>query len=168
LRNWRAERYAAVATHAQSQGWRVLLCGGRSVLERQTGDAILAAMPEKPLDLIGRDTFKRFLALCARSAIVLTPDAGPSHMANSMGAKVIALHACTDAERSGPYSDRRWSPNHYTDAAQHFLQTPATALRWGKRIEFPGVMDLIEISEVIERFDTCATELGAQGALPVL
>jgi heptosyltransferase I len=168
LRNWSAERYAAVATHAQHCGWRVVLCGGRSALERQTGDAIVAAMAEKPLDLIGRDTFKRFLALCARSAIVLTPDAGPSHMANAMGAKVIALHACTDAARSGPYSDRRWSPNHYAEAARRFLKTDASTLRWGKRIEFPGVMDLIGAEEVIGRFDACAEALRAQGALPVL
>ena len=44
LRNWRAERYAAVADHAVSKGWRVVLCGGRSALERATADAILAAM----------------------------------------------------------------------------------------------------------------------------
>ena len=37
LRNWRAERYAALADHAITQGWRVVLCGGRSALERSTG-----------------------------------------------------------------------------------------------------------------------------------
>src|SRR5690606_31371217 len=30
LRNWSAERNAAVAAHAAGQGWRVVLCGGRS------------------------------------------------------------------------------------------------------------------------------------------
>ncbi len=44
LRNWRPERHAALADHAIAQGWRVVLCGGRSELERNTGDAILAAM----------------------------------------------------------------------------------------------------------------------------
>ena len=43
VRNWRAERYAAVADHAASRGWRVVLCGGRSQLERDTTDAIVAA-----------------------------------------------------------------------------------------------------------------------------
>ncbi|MFS8063710.1 MAG: glycosyltransferase family 9 protein, partial [Luteimonas sp.] len=28
LRNWRAERYAAVADHAASRAWRIVLCGG--------------------------------------------------------------------------------------------------------------------------------------------
>ncbi len=162
LRNWRAERYASVATRALERGWRVALCGGPSVLEREVGDAILAAVPqsERVLDLIGRDTFKRFLALCARASVLLGPDSGPSHMANAMGCRVIALHACTDATRCGPYSDLRWSPNRYDEAAKRFLGKPAAAIPWGKRIEFTGVMDLISVDEVIERFEACAADLG--------
>lgn len=163
LRNWRAERYAAIASRALARGWRVALCGGPSALEREVGDAILAAMPERGrvLDLIGKDTFKRFLALCGRASILLGPDSGPVHMANAMGCRVIALHACTDAERSGPYSDRRWSPNRYAEAAERFLRKPASALPWGKRVEFEGVMDLITVDEVVERFEACAADVGA-------
>lgn len=163
LRNWRAERYAAVASQAQARGWRVMLCGGPSALERQVGDAILAQMPgrDRVLDFVGRDTFKRFMALCGRASILLGPDSGPVHMANAMGCRVIALHACTDANRSGPYSDLRWSPNHYEEASLNFLDRPASSLPWGKRIEFEGVMDLISVDEVIERFEACASDLGA-------
>ena len=163
LRNWRAERYAAVASQALARGWRVVLCGGPSALERAVGDAILAAMParERVLDLIGKDTFKRFLALCARASILLGPDSGPVHMANAMGCRAIGLYACTDATRCGPYSDRRWSPDRYAEAAERFLRRPASALPWGKRIEFEGVMDLVTIDDVVERFEACATDLGA-------
>src|SRR5690606_41655768 len=56
LRNWRAERHAAVANHAIARGWRVVLCGGRSQLERDTADAIIAANPHPPLNLVGNDT----------------------------------------------------------------------------------------------------------------
>jgi heptosyltransferase I len=163
LRNWRAERYAAVASTALARGWRVALCGGPSPLERDMGNAILAALPKRNavLDLIGKDTFKRFLALCARASVLLGPDSGPVHMANAMGCRVIALHACTDATRSGPYSDLRWSPNRYDEAAQRFLGKAAGALPWGKRIEFDGVMDLIGVDEVIARFEACAADLAA-------
>lgn len=163
LRNWRSERYAAVAGVALARGWRVVLCGGPSALERRMGDAILAALPRREgvIDLIGKDTFKRFLALCERASVLLGPDSGPVHMANAMGCRVIALHACTDAERSGPYSDRRWSPNRYAEAAERFLGRPASALPWGKRIEFEGVMDLVTVDEVVERFEACARDLGA-------
>jgi heptosyltransferase I len=54
LRNWRPERYAAVADHAAARGWRVVLLGGRSALERGTSDAILAAMTATTLALAAR------------------------------------------------------------------------------------------------------------------
>jgi len=153
LRNWRPERYAAVADHAAAKGWRVVLCGGRSELERRTADAILAGMSAPAIDLVGKDTLKQLLALLARARLVLTPDSGPMHLANAMGTPVLGLHACTDAERSGPYSDRRWCVNHYDRAARQFLGKPAAGLAWGRRVEFPGVMDLVEVEEVIARFE---------------
>jgi heptosyltransferase I len=153
LRNWRPERYAAVAEHAAARGWRIVLCGGRSAIERSTADAIQAHLSTPALDLVGKDTLKQLLALLARAHLVLTPDAGPMHLANAMGTAVLGLHACTDAERSGPYSDRRWSVNHYGRAAEQFLGRPASRLGWGRRIEFPGVMDLVQVDEVTACFD---------------
>lgn len=154
LRNWHAAGYAAVADHAvRRHGMRVLLCGGRSTLEREMGDAITAAMREPALDLIGRDTLKQLLALLSRASIVLTPDSGPMHMANSVGTPVIGLHAATSAARSGPYSDRRYCIDKYEAAARQFRGKPAQALRWGAKIEEPGVMDLIQIDEVIDALD---------------
>jgi heptosyltransferase I len=170
LRNWEPARYAAVADHAAALGWRVVLSGGRSALERRTGDAILAAMraPAPVIDLIGKDTLKQALALLERATLVLSPDSGPAHMANAMGTPVIGLFACTDRERCGPYSDLRWSVNRYDQAARRFLGKPASAIGWGKRVEFPGVMDLVGVEEVVERFDAFATwrEAGGEGAQP--
>lgn len=153
LRNWLPERYAAVARHAQFKGWQVVLCGGRSGLEREMGDAIMAGMPEKPIDLIGKDTLKQLLALLERADLVMTPDAGPAQMANAMGSKVLGLYACTDGSRSGPYSDMRYSVDHYPQAALQFIGKPASELAWGKRVEYPGVMALIGVDEVIACFE---------------
>ena len=166
LRNWRPERYAAVADHAAARGWRVVLCGGRSALERETTDAILAVMKAPALDLVGKDTFKQLLALLARATLVMSPDSGPAHMANAMGTAVLGLHACTDAERSGPYSDRRWTVNRYAEAAEKFMGKPASALAWGRRIEFPGVMDLVTVEDVVARFDAFASSAGSRGPAP--
>ncbi len=163
LRNWLPERYAAAADHAaRRHGYRIAICGGRSALERQTADAILAAMKEPAIDLVGRDTLKQLMALLERADILLGPDAGPVHIANALGTKVVGLHACTDAERSGPYSDRRFTVNRYDEAARRFLKKPASALRWGKRVEFPGVMALIGVDEVIDCIDRCTAELRGQ------
>ncbi len=153
LRNWLPERYAAVASHAQTRGWQVVLCGGRSALERQIGDAITAAMPEKPIDLIGKDTLKQLLAMLERATLVVSPDSGPAHMANALATPVLGLYACTDAERSGPYHSRHYCVNRYPDAALQFLQKQTVSLPWGKRVEFEGVMALIETGEVIARFE---------------
>ena len=79
---------------------------------------------------------------------------------------MLGLHACTDAERSGPFSDRRWTVNRYAEAAERFLHRPAQALRWGRRIEFPGVMDLVTVDDAAARFDAFAAHRDAQGAAP--
>jgi heptosyltransferase I len=117
-------------------------------------------MKSPVIDLIGKDTLKQLLALLERATLVLSPDSGPVQMANAMGTKVLGLFACTDRERCGPYSDLSWSVNHYDEAARKFIGKPAAQLRWGKRVEFPGVMELIPLEEVIGRFDACAAALG--------
>lgn len=153
-RNWRAERYAAVADHAiERHGLRVLLCGGPSTIERALGDAILARMRHTPVDLIGRDTLKRFLAMARRATLVLTPDSGPAHMANAVATPVLGLYAATDAERSGPYSSRALCVNRFPEAARSLLGREPATLRWGKHIHRPGVMDLVSVEDVIARLD---------------
>lgn len=162
LRNWRAERYAALADHAAAQGWRVVLCGGRSALERRTGDAILAAMAarESVLDLIGKDTLKQLPALLARADLLVTPDSGPMHIANAMGTKVLGLHAATNPHRSGPYSDRRFCVDRYDDAARKYRGKPASELKWGTKIEAEGVMDLITVADAVAAFERFRANLG--------
>ncbi len=157
-RNWLPARYAAVADHAAARGHRVVLCGGRSTLERQTADAILAAMKQPALDLTGRDTLQQLPALLERARIVLSPDSGPVHIANAVGTRVIGLYACTDPRRSGPYSDLRWTVDRHDAAARKLLGKPASELRWGAKIERPGAMELITVDAVIDAFDRCAVD----------
>ncbi|TXH72724.1 MAG: lipopolysaccharide heptosyltransferase family protein [Lysobacteraceae bacterium] len=167
LRNWRAERYAAVADHVLERGWRVVMLGGRSALERDTTDAILATMrAEAPrgrvLDLVGKDTLKQLPALLERADLLMTPDSGPMHIANAMGTKVLGLHAASNPARSGPYSDRRYCVDRYDDAARRYLDKPASALRWGAKIEHEGVMDLVTVDDGIAAFERyCADHIGA-------
>ena len=153
VRNWRADRYAALADHAVSKGWRVVLCGGRSALERTTADAILAAMQGPTLDLVGKDTLKQLPALLARADLVLTPDAGPMHIANAMGTKVLGLHAASNPRRSGPYSDLRYCVDRYDEAARKYLGKPADTLAWGTKIEREGVMDLVSVEDAVAAFE---------------
>lgn len=164
-RNWRAERYAAVADHARDRGWRIALLGGRSALERDTTDAILAAMRPSAgdgavLDLVGKDTLKQLPALLERADLLMTPDSGPMHIANAMGTKVLGLHAASNPRRSGPYSDLRYCVDRYDDAARKYIGKPAAELRWGTKIEHDGVMDLVTVEDAVTCFERFARSPG--------
>jgi heptosyltransferase I len=160
LRNWQAQRYAAVMDHAAARDWRVVLIGGPSPAERSMADAVLAACRHQPLDLTGKDTLKKLMAMFCRAQLLLTPDSGPMHMANTVGMKVLGLHAASNPARSGPYSDRRWCVDKYDAASRKYFGKPASDIPWGSKIERPGVMDLIEIDDVIERFEAAAEAMG--------
>src|SRR6185312_9637204 len=93
LRNWRPERYAAVADYAaRKHHMRVILCGGPSALEVETGAAIEKAASTPLINQIGKDTLPELLALLARSTALLSPDSGPAHMATMVGTPVIGLY----------------------------------------------------------------------------
>ncbi len=112
------------------------------------------------LDLIGKDTLKQLPALLARADLLVTPDSGPMHIANAMGTKVLGLHAATNPQRSGPYSDRRYCVDRYDDAARKYRGKPATALKWGTRIEAEGVMDLITVDDAVAAFERYRASVG--------
>jgi heptosyltransferase I len=163
LRNWRAERYAAVADHAAEQhGMRVLLCGGPSALEREMGAAIERAARTPLINTIGRDTLPQLLAVLARATVLLSPDSGPVHMATMVGTPVIGLYAVTNPARSGPYLSRRWCVDAYPLAARRFEQRAPDELPWTQKIEQPGVMDLIEVAAVTARLDELMRERARQ------
>jgi heptosyltransferase I len=156
-RNWRPEFYARVADHAaENLGFRILLCGGRSALERDAGAEIAQQMRAPCLNLIGQDTLIEFYATLARAAVLVTPDSGPVHMATSLAVPVVGLYAATSAARSGPYFSRDWCVDRFDAAALKYLGKPAAELPWRTKIERPGVMDLVQPEEVIERLGALA------------
>jgi heptosyltransferase I len=152
LRNWPAERYAQVADYAIAElGMRVVLTGGPSELEVSTGEQIETAMQNQAQNLIGKDTITQSVALLQRAVVVLSPDSGPTHIASAVGTPVIGLYAATPSQRSGPYNSLELCVDRYTEAARKFRQKEPEELRWGQRIEYPGVMELIETGEVIDK-----------------
>jgi heptosyltransferase I len=153
-RNWSADRYAAVADHAATvRGMRVVLAGGRSAEERRMGAAIAAAAKVPVIDQVGRDTLPELLGLLSRATALLTPDSGPAHMATMVGLPVVGLYACTRSARAGPYYSRQWCVDRYDAAARRVFGRPADLLPWTRKIERPGIMDLIEVADVTDRLD---------------
>ena len=156
LRNWHADRYAAVADYAVRQhGMRVILAGGPSVREREMGVAIenLVADRASIVNQIGRDTLPQLLALLSRATVLIAPDSGPVHMATMVDIPVIGLYAATNPARSGPYLSRRWCVNAYPQAAVKYCGKTPEGLPWTRKIEEPGVMDLITIEQVTAKLD---------------
>jgi heptosyltransferase I len=154
LRNWQAGRYATVADYAITKlNMRVVLTGGPSTLELQTGRDIESAMQYGALNLIGKDTINQSVALLKNAAVVLSPDSGPAHLASAVGTAVIGLYAATPSKRSGPYNSLDLCVDKYTEAARKFRHKEPEELRWGQRIEYPGVMDLIETGDVLKKLE---------------
>jgi heptosyltransferase I len=163
-RNWRAERYAAIADHAiEDHGMTVVLSGGPSAQEASVGQAIESAARSSPrsslINLIGKDTLPQLVALLQRADVVLSPDSGPVHLANALGTPVIGLHACTWSKRSGPYNSLDLCVDKFGEAAQQYRDTTPELLRWGTRIEEDGVMDLVEVAEVRDRLELALQRL---------
>lgn len=158
LRNWLVDRYAAVADYAADLGMQVVICGGRSDQEVSMGREIEQSMQAEAINLVGEDTLQQLIAMLARADVVLTPDSGPAHIANAVGAKVIGLYACTNPERSGPYNSLEHCVNRFPQAVTEFAHTTPDKIRWNKKIEQPGVMELISTEDVIEKLDNLLTE----------
>ena len=160
LRNWRPEYYAQIADHAASAlGLNVVLCGGRSDIERRMGDAIVRLVREPVLNTIGQDTLLEFLATLERATVLICPDSGPAHMASAVGAPVVGLYAATNPARSGPYLSRQWCVDKYDVAARKLLGKPAAEIPWTTKIERPGVMDLITPDDVVKKLHSVLLSL---------
>ncbi|MGH8033678.1 MAG: glycosyltransferase family 9 protein [Lysobacterales bacterium] len=156
-RNWRPEYYAAVADFAcSSLGMQVVLSGGPAHPERETGARIERAMTEPCLNLIGRDTLEQSKALLQHADVLISPDSGPVHIASALGTDVLGLYAPTWSRRSGPHGSLDLCVDHFPEAARKFRGREPENLRWGTRIEVPGVMDLIQPQEVIQKLDLWA------------
>jgi heptosyltransferase I len=156
LRNWRPGAYAAVAEYAcREHGMRIILAGGPTRLERETGIAIesLVDAKTKVINQVGKDTLPQLLALLSRARVLLAPDSGPVHMATMVGTPVIGLYAATNPARSGPYLSRQWCVDAYAQAALRFCGKTPGGLPWTRKIEERGVMDLITVPQVTAKID---------------
>jgi heptosyltransferase I len=153
LRNWDAARYAAVIDAAyRDHGLQTVLCGGRSESEAAMAAAIRKACRTPLVDQTGKDTLPQMYGLLTRATVLLSPDSGPAHIGTAAGIPVVGLYAATNPARSGPYHSRAWCVDRYGEAARRYLKRDPAELPWTQKIERPGVMDLISVDDVLERF----------------
>ncbi|UJF22342.1 glycosyltransferase family 9 protein [Shewanella sp. OMA3-2] len=150
-RNWLPERYAAVADYAVMQGFRVMLCGGPTKLEKELADAIQSHSQHILDNQVGKTSLTQLLAVLKLAKLVLAPDTGPLHMAVTQGTAVIGLYAHSNPDRTGPYFHRQHTVSVYPQAIA--AQVQEGHILWGKRAKGEHLMAMIEVAAVIEQFD---------------
>ncbi len=151
-RDWLPDRYAAVADYAiKTLGFQVIFNSGPTQREKVFVQKIVAGMRHQSTNLAGKTTLKESAAILAAANLLLAPDTGPVHIANAMGTRVIGLYAASNPRRTGPYNALPWCVDCYAQAARKFKGRSANALKWGTRINAPGVMALISVSAVTDK-----------------
>ncbi len=151
-RSWLIERYVEVINEAKKR-WQVqvVLTGGPGVYDRQLADAILKQVP--CLDLVGKTKPKQLLALISQAQALLCPDTGPSHMAAAVNTPVIALHAVTSSEVSGPYTFKHLAVDCYPQAVETILKKRVENNPWGTHVHGEEAMKLLQVNAVLAKLE---------------
>jgi heptosyltransferase I len=102
-KNWRTDGYARVLEAVErDHGMRPVLVGGPSKVERAMADEILEKTDATAVDALG-DDLRRLTWILEGSALLISPDTGPLHVARALGTPVVGLFGYTNPKRSGPY-----------------------------------------------------------------
>lgn len=97
---WRKDGFAEVARHLLQKGLAVILIGSPS--ERALCEEVGRLAPGA-IDLAGETTLPELAALIRRSALCVSNDSGPMHLATALERPVIGLFGPTDPIWAGPY-----------------------------------------------------------------
>ena len=102
-KNWAPERYARLLEHVWSDyGLQPVLVGGPSAVEREIAEAVQADVRVPVTAELGDDV-RRLIWLLDASALVISPDTGPLHIARALDRPLVGLYGFTNPRRLGPY-----------------------------------------------------------------
>lgn len=105
LKRWPLEKFGEIIRRIVRGGYgNVLLLGGA---ENRAHVEMLKEWISCPfLDLVGKTSLPDLAAVLERSAVLISNDSGPMHLAAAVGIPVVAIFGPSDAKRYGPYGDR--------------------------------------------------------------
>ncbi|WP_298272586.1 glycosyltransferase family 9 protein [Geobacter sp.] len=104
VNRWPVEHFAALAGRLNRElSSAVLLVGGGQ--DRELADAVAARVAAPVIDLVGRTSLLQLGAVLRRSAVLVSGDTGPMHVATAVGTRVIALFGAADPARTGPVGE---------------------------------------------------------------
>jgi heptosyltransferase I len=102
-KDWPADRWADVCDALDEEfGLQPVLVGGLSPRELAAVDEIRSRARRPVLSTLGT-TLRELVAILDASAVVLSPDTGPLHIAVALNRPTIALMGYTNPLRVGPY-----------------------------------------------------------------
>jgi heptosyltransferase I len=102
-KNWTVEGYARVLEALDREhGLLPVVVGGPSPIERRIADAVISETGAEVVDMLG-DDLRRLMWVLDGSALAISPDTGPLHIARALGKPVVGLFGYTNPKRSGPY-----------------------------------------------------------------
>ena len=116
------------------------------VLIGAPGDKLLAQavlkrmrQPARAIDLTGKTKLPELCALLAACAVVVTGDSGPLHIAEAVGARVVAIHGPTDPAQSGPSNPATIVVWHQIWCAPCYDSRATAECRFGNPICMKGI-----------------------------
>ncbi len=144
-KEWMPERWAEVSDAlVERYGLHPVLAGGRSPRELATEQAIRARCRHAPASTLGVP-LRDLVGLLDASALVVSLDTGPLHMAVALDRPVISLMGWNNPKRVGPY--RRYHElivDAYGNPGEDYPITMAHR---------PGRMARITVEQVLEKVD---------------
>jgi heptosyltransferase-2 len=99
-KHWDSDKFAEVARHFLGKGFAVVLIG--SGRERAVCDDVAQLAPGA-VNVAGETTLTALAALIRRSAISVTNDSGPMHLAAALDRPVVSVFGPTYPVWTGPY-----------------------------------------------------------------
>ena len=120
-KRWLPERYAEVVQRlAAEYNAHVIIFGGRG--EEALGRAIAGMLTASHTVLSGRTSVRELMALIKRCRLFLTNDAGPMHIANALGVRVVAVFGPTNPQTTAPFGAGHELVRHAVDCSPCLLR----------------------------------------------
>jgi heptosyltransferase I len=145
-RDWIPERWAAVAdTLVDRYGLSPILVGAAGEREQRIAAEIRAHARHRPIEALGSGV-RKLVSIIDGSALTISLDTAPMHIATALGRPVISLMANADPLRTGPY--RRFG-DLVVDAFRDPGDPPDVVI-WPRR---KGRMRRIQVADVLEKVE---------------
>lgn len=144
-KDWIPERWAQVCDALEADfGLQPVLVGGRSPRELAAAEIITRRAARPPVSALGSG-LRNLVGILDASALALSPDTGPLHIAVALNRPVVSLLGYTNPKRSGPY--RRFHDlmiDAYGDPGENYPVTMVYRHRRMERIQVRDVLDRVE------------------------